>query len=65
MNKEQIEELSRALAAMREAVVESEAMVKDYMQCCSEISKKYLGAAIKKQVSRVVSLVPAGFSDQQ
>ena len=65
MNKEQIEELSKVLAAMREAISESEAMIEDYSQCRSEVSKKYLAAAVKKHASRITSLIPSGLFEQQ
>lgn len=64
MNKEQIEELARALAAMREAISESEQLIDDWSKCGSEISRKYLGAAVKKHASRITSLMPAGLFDQ-
>lgn len=65
MNKEQIEELAKALSAVRKAVAEAEAMIEDYMKCGSEISRMYLGAAIKKHASRITSNLPAGLFDQQ
>ena len=65
MNKEQIEELAKSLAAMREAILETEAMIEDYSQCHSEISKKYLAAAVKKHASRITSIIPQGLFDQQ
>jgi hypothetical protein len=57
MNKEQIEELSKAFILMKNAILESEAMIEDYMQCKSEVSKKYLAAAIKKHSSSITSLI--------
>lgn len=65
MTKEQIEELAKALAAMREAIAESEALIEDYSQCRSDISRKYLAAAVKKHASRITSLIPQGLFDQQ
>lgn len=63
MNKEQIEELTKILNLMKEAVLESEAMIVDYTQCQSEVSKKYLAAAIKKHAARITSFIPNGFFD--
>jgi len=65
MTKEQIEELAKALAAMREAISESEALIEDYLRCCSDISRKYLAAAVKKHASRITSFIPSGLFDQQ
>lgn len=64
MTKEQIEELAKALAAMREAITESEALIDDYLQCRSDISRKYLVAAVKKHASRITSFIPQGLFDQ-
>lgn len=50
---------------MREAITESEAMIEDYSQCRSEVSKKYLAAAVKKHASRITSLIPPGLFEQQ
>lgn len=65
MNKEQIEELAKILAAMREIISETDAMIEDYSQCRSDISRKYLAAAIKKHASRITSFIPQGLFDQQ
>ena len=65
MTKEQIEELARALAAMRDAISESEALIEDYSQCRSDISRKYLAAAVKKHALRITSFIPSGLFDQQ
>lgn len=61
MNKEQIEELSKIFSTMKNAISESEAMIEDYMQCKSEVSKKYLAVAIKKHSSNITSLIPLNF----
>ena len=50
---------------MREAISESEALIEDYSQCRSDISRKYLAAAVKKHASRITSFIPQGLFDQQ
>ena len=64
MTKEQIEELAKALAAMREAISESEALIEDYSQCRSDISRNPPPAAVKKHASRITSFIPQGLFDQ-
>jgi len=63
MNKEQIEELAKALAAMRDSISEIESIIEDYGQCRSEVSRKYLAAAIKKHSSALMTSIPAGIFD--
>lgn len=65
MSKEQIEELAKALAAMSKAIAETETMIADYNGCQSDISKKYLAAAIKKQASGITSCIQPGVFDAQ
>ena len=48
---------------MREAIIESEALIEDYLQCRSDISRKYLAAAVKKHASRITSFIPQGLFD--
>lgn len=55
MNPEQIEELRKAIVAVTDACKEAECLISDYMKCESEVSKKYLGAAIKKHASAISS----------
>lgn len=50
---------------MREAITESEELIEDYSQCRSDISRKYLAAAVKKHASRITSFIPQGLFDQQ
>ena len=59
MTPEQIERLQTAIADIINSCKETEAMISDYSKCESEISKKYLGAAIKKQASSITSHMPA------
>lgn len=55
MTPEQLEELKKMLAETKTAIEETEAMVTDLGNCSSEISKKYLSAAIKKQAATITS----------
>ena len=48
---------------MREVIIESEALIEDYSQCHSDISRKYLAAAVKKHASRITSFIPQGLFD--
>lgn len=59
MTPEQINELKDMLATMKTAIAETEMMLTDYDNCSSEISKKYLGAAIKKQAAGITSNMKA------
>ena len=65
MNKEQIEELGKILVTMKNTISESEAMIEDYMQCKSEVSKKYLAVAIKKHSQNISTLMPTSLFEQQ
>ena len=55
MSPEQIEALKKMLEETKVAIAEVESMVNDYSKCESEISKKYLSAAIKKQAGAITS----------
>ena len=55
MTPEQINTLSKMLAKMKIAVTETEEMLADFNACTSEISKKYLSAAIKKHAASIAS----------
>lgn len=60
MTPEQIEELRKAVAAAADACRETECLISDYMKCESDVSRKYLSAAIRKHASIITSSVPAG-----
>jgi Xaa-Pro aminopeptidase len=55
MTPEQIENLKKAIIATSDACAEAEQLISDYMKCESDISKKYLAAAIKKHASTITS----------
>lgn len=55
MNPEQIEEMRRAVASVKETCSEVELLISDYLKCESEMSRKYLGAAIKKHASGIAA----------
>ena len=55
MTPEQINTLSKMLADTKTAINETEEMLADFNACTSEISKKYLAAAIKKHAASIVS----------
>jgi hypothetical protein len=55
MNQEQLESLKTSVAATKEACIETEKLISDYMKCESDIAKKYLGAAIKKTAAAIAS----------
>lgn len=59
MNPEQIEELRKAIIAVTDACKEAECLISDYMKCESDVSKKYLAAAIKKHAAAITSNMPA------
>ena len=59
MTPEQIEELRKVIIAVIDACKEAECLISDYMKCESEVSKKYLGAAIKKHASGIPQLLTA------
>lgn len=60
MTPEQIEELKKAVEATKAACDEASALISDYEKCESDISRKYLSAAIKKHASSITSNMPAG-----
>lgn len=55
MTPEQFEALKKMIAETKAALQEVEAMMADVEACSSEISKKYLYAAIKKQAGGITS----------
>jgi len=55
MTPEQIEQLKETLSQAKTSIEEVEQMIADLKACSSEISKKYLGAAVKKQATLIVS----------
>lgn len=59
MTPEQIEELKKALAQTKAACEEAETMTSDYDKCESEISRKYLSAAIKKHAASIMQSWPS------
>lgn len=63
MTPEQIENLRKAIIAVTDACAETEQLISDYMKCESEISKKYLAAAVKKHASAITSHMTPGIFD--
>ena len=55
MTPEQIENLRKAVIATADACTEAEQLISDYLKCESDISRKYLGAAMKKHASTITS----------
>lgn len=55
MTPEQLNELKKMIAETRAALDEVDTMIADVEKCVSDISKKYLYAAIKKQASTITS----------
>jgi len=53
MNDEQIREVTNRLNELKLEIAEVEAMINDLNSCSSEISKKYLQAAIMKHASKI------------
>ena len=57
MTQEQIDALKGALRQVSDACAEAEKMVSDYSKCESDVSRKYLGAAIKKHASAIPQML--------
>lgn len=57
MTQEQIDELKNSLADVKSAVSGIEGVIEDLEKCTSDISRKYLSAAIRKQVSAIPQML--------
>lgn len=57
MTQEQIAELKSSLADVKSAVIGIEGVIEDLERCTSDISRKYLSAAVRKQVSAIPQML--------